>query len=55
MRLDEYLKLMFLLKIDHNFDMNHIENMMIWEKNIQIDILNEYQKEENLKRISRRR
>ena len=47
--LESYFKLNFALMQHHNYSLTEIENMMPWERDIYLGLLNQYIEEENLK------
>ena len=47
--LESYFKLNFALMQHHKYSLTEIENMMPWERDIYIGLLNQYIEEENLK------
>ena len=47
--LESYFKLNFALMQHHKYSLTEIENMMPWEREIYIGLLNQYIEEENLK------
>jgi len=47
--LESYFKLNFSLMQHHKYSLTEIENMMPWERDIYIALLNQYIEEENLK------
>ena len=47
--LESYFKLNFALMQHHKYSLTEIENMMPWERDIYVGLLNEYIEEENLK------
>ena len=47
--LESYFKLNFALIQHHKYSLTEIENMMPWERDIYVGILNQYIEEENLK------
>ena len=47
--LESYFKLNFALMQLHKYSLTEIENMMPWERDIYIALLNQYIEEENLK------
>ena len=47
--LESYFKLNFALIQHHKYSLTEIENMMPWERDIYLGLLNEYIEEENLK------
>ena len=47
--LESYFKLNFALMQHHKYSLTEIENMMPWERDIYIALLNQYIEEENLK------
>ena len=47
--LESYFKLNFALIQHHKYSLTEIENMMPWERDIYIALLNQYIEEENLK------
>ena len=49
MDLESYFKLNFALMQHHKYSLTEIENMMPWERDIYLGILNQYIEEENLK------
>jgi len=50
MRLTNNLKLQFLMMHEHRCSLNDIENMIVWERNIYLDLLKAYVEEQNMKR-----
>ena len=48
--LESYYKLNFALMQHHKYSLTEIENMMPWERDIYLGLLNQYIEEENLKR-----
>ena len=47
--LESYFKLNFALMQHHRYSLTEIENMMPWERDIYLGLLNQYIEEENLK------
>ena len=47
--LESYFKLNFALIQHHKYSLTEIENMMPWERDIYVGLLNQYIVEENLK------
>ena len=47
--LEPYFKLNFALMQHHKYSLTEIENMMPWERDIYLGLLNQYIEEENLK------
>ena len=47
--LESYFKLNFDLMQHHKYSLTEIENMMPWERDIYLGLLNQYIEEENLK------
>jgi len=47
--LESYFKLNFALIQHHKYSLAEIENMMPWERDIYVGLLNQYIEEENLK------
>ncbi len=47
--LESYFKLNFALMQHHKYSLTEIENMMPWERDIYVGLLNQYIEEENLK------
>jgi hypothetical protein len=47
--LQNYYKTIFALMHHHKYSLHDLENMMVWEKLIYIDLLQNYIKEENQK------
>tara|TARA_B100000927_G_scaffold32033_1_gene23315 strand:- start:306 stop:482 length:177 start_codon:yes stop_codon:yes gene_type:complete len=47
--LESYFKLNFSLMQHHKYSLTEIENMMPWERDIYVGLLNQYIEEENLK------
>tara|TARA_B100001778_G_C18125816_1_gene422737 strand:- start:246 stop:422 length:177 start_codon:yes stop_codon:yes gene_type:complete len=47
--LESYFKLNFSLMQHHKYSLTEIENMMPWERDIYLGLLNQYIEEENLK------
>ena len=47
--LESYFKLNFALIQHHKYSLTEIENMMPWERDICVGLLNQYIEEENLK------
>ena len=47
--LESYFKLNFALMQHHKYSLTEIENMMPWERDIYLGLLNQYIDEENLK------
>ena len=47
--LDSYIKLNFALIQHHKYSLTEIENMMPWERDIYVGLLNQWVEEENLK------
>ena len=47
--LESYIKLNFALIQHHKYSLTEIENMMPWERDIYVGLLNQYIEEENLK------
>ena len=50
MNLESYFKLNFALMQHHKYSLTEIENMMPWERDIYIALLQQYIEDENLKR-----
>ena len=48
--LESYFKLNFALMQHHKYSLTEIENMMPWERDIYLTLLQEYIETENLKR-----
>ena len=46
--LESYFKLNFALMQHHKYSLTEIENMMPWERDIYLGLLNQYIEEENL-------
>ena len=46
---EAYFKLNFALMQHHKYSLTEIENMMPWERDIYLGLLNQYIEEENLK------
>ena len=49
MDLESYFKLNFALMQHHKYSLTDIENMIPWERDIYLGLLNQYIEEENLK------
>ena len=49
MDLESYFKLNFALMQHHKYSLTEIENMMPWERDIYVGLLNQHIEEENLK------
>ena len=49
MDLESYFKLNFALMQHHKYSLTEIENMIPWEREIYLGLLNQYIEEENLK------
>ena len=47
--LASYFKINFALMQHHKYSLTEIENMMPWERDIYLGLLNQYIEEENLK------
>ena len=47
--LESYFKLNFALMQHHKYSLTEIENMMPWERDIYVGLLNQWVEEENLK------
>ena len=47
--LESYFKLNFAMMQHHKYSLTEIENMMPWERDIYVGLLNQYIEEENLK------
>ena len=47
--LENYFRLNFALMQYHKYSLTEIENMMPWERDIYLGLLNQYIEEENLK------
>ncbi len=47
--LESYYKLNFALMQHHKYSLTEIENMMPWERDIYLALLNQYIEEQNLK------
>ena len=47
--LESYFKLNFALMQHHKYSLTETENMMPWERDIYLGLLNQYIEEENLK------
>ena len=47
--LESYFKLNFALIQQHKYSLTEIENMMPWERDIYLGLLNQYIEDENLK------
>ena len=47
--LESYFKLNFALMQHHKYSLTEIENMMPWERDIYLGLINQYIEEENLK------
>ena len=47
--LESYIKLNFSLMQHHKYSLTEIENMIPWERDIYLGLLNQYIEEENLK------
>ena len=47
--LESYFKLNFSLIQHHKYSLTEIENMMPWERDIYVGLLNQYVEEENLR------
>ena len=48
-RLESYYKVNFALMQHHKYSLTEIENMIPWEKDVYIALLEQYIEEENLK------
>ena len=48
-KLESYYKINFALIQHHKYSLTEIENMIPWEKDIYVSLLQEYIEEENLK------
>ena len=49
MNLENYFRLNFAMMQYHKYSLTEIENMMPWERDIYLGLLNQYIEEENLK------
>ena len=49
MYLESYFKLNFALMQHHKYSLTEIENMIPWERDIYLGLLNQYIEDENLK------
>ena len=49
MDLESYFKLNFALMKHHKYSLTEIENMIPWERDIYLGLLNQYIEDENLK------
>ena len=49
MDLESYFKLNFALMQHHKYSLTEIENMIPWERDIYLGLLNQYIEEENVK------
>ena len=49
MDLESYFKLNFALMQHHKYSLTEIENMIPWEKDVYVALLEQYIEEENLK------
>ena len=47
--LESYFKLNFAMMQHHKYSLTEIENMMPWERDIYVALLNQYIEEENVK------
>ena len=47
--LESYFKINFALMQHHKYSLTEIENMMPWEKDVYVALLEQYIEEENLK------
>ena len=47
--LESYYKLNFALMQQHKYSLTELENMMPWEREIYVSLLQQYVEEENLK------
>ena len=47
--LESYFKLNFSMMQHHKYSLTEIENMIPWERDIYVGLLNQYIEEENLK------
>ena len=47
--LESYFKLNFALMQHHKYSLTEIENMMPWERDVYVGLLNQHIEEENLK------
>ena len=47
--LESYFKLNFAMMQHHKYSLTEIENMMPWERDIYVGLLNQHIEEENLK------
>ena len=47
--LESYFKLNFAMMQHHKYSLTEIENMMPWERDIYLGLLNQYIEDENLK------
>ena len=47
--LESYFKLNFALMQHHKYSLTEIENMMPWERDIYLGLLNQYIEDENLR------
>ena len=52
--LESYLKINFALIQHHKYSLTEIENMIPWEKDIYVSLLQEHIEEENLKAQQRK-
>lgn len=44
--LTSYLRNLFLMKINFNFSLTEIENMMPWERDVYVEMINQKQRED---------
>ena len=51
--LESYFKLNFALMQHHKYSLTEIENMIPWEKDVYVTLLEQYIEEENLKNKQR--
>ena len=51
--LDSYFKINFALMQHHKYSLTEIENMIPWEKDVYVTLLEQYIEEENLKNKQR--
>jgi hypothetical protein len=49
MDLESYYRINFALMQHHKYSLTEVENMMPWERDIYLALLNQYIEEENLK------
>lgn len=45
--LKSYLRNLFLMKMKFNYSITEIENMMPWERDIHVDLINEHLREQD--------